>query len=99
MKKKILFGVAALAIATVAAFNVNVKTKNDNISLLSLSNIEALAQESGTPAGRCYIVQYFGDYGNKIFCTTDTNEEKIYPCPSSTSYQGFSESAKDRCTK
>ncbi len=47
MKKKILVGIAVLAIAAIAAFNVNLNTKSE-VSLLTLANIEALAQdESG----------------------------------------------------
>jgi len=47
MKKKIFGGVVVLALTAIAVFNVNVNTKEDSTSLLSLSNIEALAQESG----------------------------------------------------
>ena len=46
MKKKIFGGVVVLALTAIAVFNVNVNTKED-IRRLSLSNIEALAQESG----------------------------------------------------
>ncbi len=42
MKKKIFSGIAVLAIATVAAFNVNFSTGND-LSDISLANVEALA--------------------------------------------------------
>ena len=44
--KKIIFGcIAVIAIAVVAAFNVNLNTKSD-ISLLTLANVEALAEEN-----------------------------------------------------
>jgi hypothetical protein len=49
MKKKILGGIAILAIATVATFNVNLNlAQESNMSPLALANVEALAQnESG----------------------------------------------------
>lgn len=44
MKKKIILGIAVLAIAAVAAFNVNLNTnQKSDMSLLALANIEALA--------------------------------------------------------
>jgi hypothetical protein len=43
MKKKILGGIAILAIAAVAAFNVNLNTQESNMSPLALANVEALA--------------------------------------------------------
>ena len=46
MKKKILGSIAVFAIAAIAAFNVNVNTKVDGLSNVSLDNVEALAQES-----------------------------------------------------
>lgn len=46
MKKKIIGGIAVLAIAAVAAFNVNMNTQETNLSLLSLANVEALAGEN-----------------------------------------------------
>jgi len=50
MKKKILGGIAVLAIAAVAAWNVNYGSKMKGMSDLSLANVEALAQEeSDTP--------------------------------------------------
>ncbi len=44
MKKKILGGIAVLAIAAIAAFNVNMNTQSSNLSDISLANVEALAQ-------------------------------------------------------
>lgn len=43
MKKKILGGIAVLAIAVVAAFNVSINTQDSGMSLISLENVEALA--------------------------------------------------------
>ena len=53
MKKKILSGVFALAIAATAAFNFNMNTENHDLSMLNLANVEALAQ--GESAGEYYI--------------------------------------------
>jgi uncharacterized protein YxeA len=47
MRKKIFIGIVFLAIAAIAAFNVNLNTNtNSEQSLLSLANVEALAQEN-----------------------------------------------------
>ena len=51
MKKKIFGGLFVLAIAAVAAFNVNMNSENDQLSLLSLANVEALAEEA--PRTKC----------------------------------------------
>jgi hypothetical protein len=52
MKKKILIGLAAVAVATIAAVNITIYSQNSDLSALSLANVEALAQESGR--GWCY---------------------------------------------
>ena len=45
MKKKILGGIAAIAIATVVALNMQITVgENDQITDLSMANVEALAQ-------------------------------------------------------
>jgi hypothetical protein len=71
------------------------------MSLLSLANIEALAQqEGGTPAGHCFLyVTFSTTNGFKEFCDTRTDNETIYPCPTSSSYGPYLNSAQDRCTK
>lgn len=46
MKKKIFGGIAILTIAVLAAFNVNLDNENNDLSLLSLANVEALASET-----------------------------------------------------
>jgi hypothetical protein len=48
MKKNILGGIAVLAIAAVAAWNVSVNKQSKGLSGIMLTNIEALAQESST---------------------------------------------------
>jgi hypothetical protein len=45
MKKKIFGFIAVLAIAALAAFNVNVNSQENGLSDISMENIEALASE------------------------------------------------------
>jgi hypothetical protein len=47
MKKKILGGIALLAIAAVAAWNVDFNSPTNDLSGTSLANVEALAAENG----------------------------------------------------
>jgi hypothetical protein len=48
MKKIILGGVAAIAIAAFAVVNVNINSQNENLlSDLALANVEALADNEG----------------------------------------------------
>ena len=44
MKRKILLGSIVMAIAAMAAWNVNIGSQMDDMSDLSLANVEALAQ-------------------------------------------------------
>ena len=46
MKKKIFGGIAVLAIAAVAAWNVSVNKQTEGFSTIMLANVQALAQES-----------------------------------------------------
>ena len=57
MKKRILSGVAVMAIATIAAFNLNLNVENQELSLLNLANVEALAE---------------GEHGNDDLCAMST---------------------------
>ena len=45
MKKKIFGGIAVLAIAAIAAWNVNVNSRTNGMSNVMLANVEALAEE------------------------------------------------------
>ncbi|GHT73915.1 hypothetical protein AGMMS50262_05850 [Bacteroidia bacterium] len=52
MKKKFFGGIAVLAIAAVAALNINVSKERENLSGLALTNVEVLAYGEGpTPCG------------------------------------------------
>ncbi|GHT71284.1 hypothetical protein FACS189455_2720 [Bacteroidia bacterium] len=54
MKKKILIGFAALAIATVVALNVNISAQGEKLSDVSLANVEALADGEVSVGNICY---------------------------------------------
>jgi hypothetical protein len=53
MKKYILGGIAAVAIAAVAVTNVNLGAKGNDLSDVSLANVEALATENGITVAVC----------------------------------------------
>ena len=53
MKKKILGGFAVLAIAVTMALNVNLNANNNDISDISLSNVEALVYGETVIIGCC----------------------------------------------
>jgi len=53
MKKKIFGGIAVLAIIVVVAWNVNLGSKTNIISNVTLANVEALATSEGI-ATPCY---------------------------------------------
>ena len=65
MKKKILGGIAAIAIATVVALNMQIMVgENDQITDLSMANVEALAQhEESAETGQYYDCQSTFVYG------------------------------------
>jgi hypothetical protein len=48
MRKKFLSGIAAVAVASVAAVNVNYALQDRNLSALVLANMEALSQDEGS---------------------------------------------------
>jgi hypothetical protein len=58
MKKKIFGGIAVLAIAAVAAINVNFNSQNNDLANISLANVEALAgcEDTVTTRGNIIIV-------------------------------------------
>jgi hypothetical protein len=81
MKNKILGGIAVLAIAAVAVMNVSLGSKSNDLSAVSLANVEALAQESGNtvdcPGGSC---TYANSYGES--CSACCPSEKNPQCNS-----------------
>ncbi len=67
MKKKIIGGIAVLAIAAVTAFNVSLSAQEDNISTISLANVEALARDESSETGSLY------SNGSKYCCKRDSD--------------------------
>ncbi|MDR1225948.1 MAG: NVEALA domain-containing protein [Prevotellaceae bacterium] len=74
MKKKFLIGIAAVAVAAVAAVNVNFASQNNDLSALSLANIEALAEEQDTPRDSTKV-------GNWDYMVIDGVNTKVCLCP------------------
>jgi hypothetical protein len=80
MKKYIISGIAVLAIAAVAAWNVGLNSQKNGLSDIQLANVEALAQESGggshscSASANCY-------YGNRVEGSVSCTG--IYVCTSS----------------
>ena len=73
MKTKIFGGIAVLAIAAAIAFNVNLSTKSNGLSDISLANVEALAQDENgdETCGTKYSEWQNGDqYVVEWDCTT-----------------------------
>ena len=70
MKKKILGGIAIIAIAAFAAFNMNVSSKGAGLSDISLANVEALAKSENPDCpngcvkgdGGCYCYAWYPCY-------------------------------------
>jgi hypothetical protein len=72
MNKKILYGIAVLAIAAVAAWNVNLNSQSSDLSDISLANVEALADgECTAKAGDpCYKGSYNSALPLAVSCGT-----------------------------
>jgi hypothetical protein len=68
MKKKFFCGVAAIAVATVAAWNVYLSTQvNNKMTDVMLANMEALAQGENNPWQSCEAKQdYYAE--NSVDC-------------------------------
>src|SRR5690554_470479 len=67
MKKKILCGIAVLATAAIAAFNMNLNVNNGEVSSLSLANVVALAGEND---GTNKCIQNHTSVYSKEMCST-----------------------------
>ncbi|GAB6008820.1 NVEALA domain-containing protein [Dysgonomonas reticulitermitis] len=95
MKQKIFGSLIVLAIATVAAFNVNLNlAQESSMSALALANVEALAGENGgqgifkcEPGYNKLIytdIQFCnGTYGPKTY-----QETEVYTCSATTEVYG-----------
>jgi hypothetical protein len=75
MKKYIISGIAVLAIAAVAAWNVGLSSqKNDGLSDVMLANVEALAQE--ITEGHCTQLCQYSEFTDCTLYHTVTHETK-----------------------
>ncbi|MDR1582929.1 MAG: NVEALA domain-containing protein [Prevotellaceae bacterium] len=68
MKKYILGGIAAVVIAVLAGVNVNLNSQDNELSAISLANVEALAQGEG--GSGCGFAAY--EYNNNWYEDTKT---------------------------
>ena len=88
MKHKIFGGIAVLAIAAVAALNVNLGTRSNGLSDISLANIDALAQYesgSGKEDSGCYgCLSPSGSVGAVFYCICGNNS-----CYSTSCVSGY----------
>lgn len=101
MKKCILGGIFALALLVTAGYGMRSMKNHARLTHLALENVEALASgEDGTNAGRCNLEDTWAtERGFRYFCDSRTDNNTIYPCPSSNSYGSYDDNKKDRCTK
>ncbi|MCY4778296.1 NVEALA domain-containing protein [Sphingobacterium sp. UT-1RO-CII-1] len=76
MKKKILGALAVVAIAAVATFNMNINN-NDELSAISLANVEALAMNESGGSGNC---QKNCKLKLHYLCITTNGDNKGYIC-------------------
>jgi hypothetical protein len=67
-RKKIIYSLSMLALTALAAYNASINIRENGMSDISLSNVEALAQESDIPG--CIPV--------KGTCYTNSNGIKLY---------------------
>jgi hypothetical protein len=79
MKKKIFGGIAILAIAVVAALNVNVSSKADSSQgdiLITLKTIDAIAHTIGCESTSGTVLYYCIDYSVVTVCTCANTHNK-----------------------
>jgi hypothetical protein len=93
MKKKILIGIAAAAVAAIAAVNVNVSSKKNLLSDISLANIEALGVGESNSGFQQIVISQVGqpqsDCVNGRWVTKTTTKRECrgkgnLPCTSGT---------------
>lgn len=90
MKKKILGALLVVGIAAGAAFNVNMNSDRNELSLLSLANVEALAGENEKDKKYRYDIQHHvecivlvgGAYakGKEIVCWSGNDHIECAKC-------------------
>jgi sensor histidine kinase regulating citrate/malate metabolism len=74
MKKKILGGIAIVAIAVAVAFNVSISNqKQDKASMLALANVEVLAEAETTKEKiDCYTETHYDEGSYTVRCSDCT---------------------------
>jgi hypothetical protein len=74
MKRKIFIGIAAIVVVAVTAVNVNFALQSNDLSALSLANVEALAgEDDGYDLVTCYTVK-------KTNSTGGVDEFRVLTC-------------------
>lgn len=78
--KKIIGGIAVAAIALTMALNMNFSTKNNNLSNISLANVEALAQGEG------YVDCYCMSWNTSEWCMLFWSDGDYWWVPNAYKY-------------
>ncbi len=95
---KRIFIYLALILASVTV--IVVASSRNKIDSLIEMNINALASHEGTPASFCYVNNRdYGVLGMALFCDSRTDNNTIYPCPTSETWGYKTVNHTDRCTK
>ena len=89
MKRKILIGIAIMAITGVTVWNLNFVSKMRKMPDFSTANIEALASEGGGQLLQCW--QTISSYG-------DGNQTHVTYCPGCAASLARSWSSTNGCT-
>ena len=86
MKKKILGAIAAIAIAAMVTVNVNFNADVDELSALTMSNIEALASGESGGGKKCYsVITKAPDDNSLALSVTDCSDCMVYWATSASS--------------
>ncbi|GHT49418.1 hypothetical protein FACS189474_3270 [Bacteroidia bacterium] len=80
MKKIIFASIAVVTIAIIATFNVSFNSQSNNLSDISLANVEALANTEFTSNGWSCFNYGYDDYSYDMFFTY----VRCYDCYTST---------------
>lgn len=95
-KHMILAAGVALVTAAISVFAF-VNNEKNSMDALFKANVEALADNEGTPVTTCFIDGISGEWVSAKFCDKETSTSMLYPCPTSE-FWGH-KSASSYCTK
>ncbi len=84
MKKRMFLAAGAVLVAAAVSAFVYVKNENNSMNELFNANVEALANNEGTPVKICYVERVEGPSEWAIFCNRATSSSMLYPCNSET---------------